>query len=236
MRGRYARGRKDVIQQPVRVLVVDDEQVIRQFVRTGLRYEGFEVHEAVDGREALTMAANLKPDVVVLDLMMPGLDGHEVCRRLRGRSDLGIIMLTAKDELADRVQGLDMGADDYLVKPFHFEELLSRIRSVLRRLRRPAAGTLVFGALTLDEARHEVSLDGRRLDLTPREFDLLQFLLRHPQQVFSRQVILDRVWGPDFYGGEANVNVCVAGLRTKLGPEGRDLVQTIRGVGFRLGP
>jgi DNA-binding response OmpR family regulator len=225
-----------VIQQPVKVLVVDDEQVIRQFLRTGLRYEGFEVHEAADGGEALRMAAHLRPDVVVLDLMMPGMDGFEVCRRLRGRSDLAIIMLTAKDELRDRVEGLDLGADDYLVKPFHFEELLSRIRSVLRRLNRPTASTLVFGPLTLDEARHEVSVAGSRTDLTPREFDLLRFLMRHPQQVFSRQVILDRVWGPDFLGGEANVNVCVAGLRTKLGAGARDLVQTVRGVGFRLSP
>jgi DNA-binding response OmpR family regulator len=224
-----------VIQQTVKVLVVDDDQVIRQFVRTGLRYEGFEVHEAADGREALTMAANLRPDLVVLDLMMPGVDGYEVCRRLRGRSELGIIMLTAKDDLRDRVEGLELGADDYLVKPFHFEELLSRIRSVLRRLHRPAAGTLAFGPLALDEARHEATVDGLRVELTPREFDLLRFLLRHPQQVFGRQVILDRVWGPDFYGGEANVNVCVAGLRSKLGPGARDLVQTVRGVGFRLG-
>jgi DNA-binding response OmpR family regulator len=223
-----------VVSQPVRVLVVDDEQVIRQFVRTGLRYEGFEVHEAADGREALRVAAHLKPDVVVLDVMMPGTDGHEVCRRLRGRSDLGIIMLTAKDELRDRVEGLELGADDYLVKPFHFEELLSRIHALLRRLNRPQAGALAFGPLALDEARHEASMNGRALDLTPREYDLLHFLLRHPQQVFSRQVILDRVWGPDFYGTEANVNVCIAGLRAKLGPEGRDLVQTVRGVGFRL--
>jgi DNA-binding response OmpR family regulator len=229
------RWRQNVV-QPVRVLVVDDEQVIRQFLRTGLRYEGFEVHEAADGREALRIAANLRPDLVVLDLLMPGVDGYEVCRRLRGRDDLGIIMLTAKDELRDRVDGLDLGADDYLVKPFHFEELLSRIRSVLRRLNRPSAMTLVVGPLALDEARHEVRLDGRAVDLTPREFDLLHFLMRHPQQVFSRQVILDRVWGPDFFGGEANVNVCVAGLRTKLGPEARDLVQTVRGIGFRLSP
>jgi DNA-binding response OmpR family regulator len=223
-----------VIQQAVKVLVVDDEHAIRQFLRTGLRYEGFEVHEAADGEEALRMAAHLRPDVVVLDLMMPGVDGYEVCRRLRGRPDLAIIMLTARDELRDRVEGLDGGADDYLVKPFHFEELLSRIRTVLRRLNRPAATTLALGPLTLDEPRHEVRVDGRVVDLTPREFDLLRFFMRHPQQVFDRQVILDRVWGPDFLGGESNVNVCVAGLRTKLGPEARELIETVRGVGFRL--
>jgi DNA-binding response OmpR family regulator len=223
-----------VIQQHAKVLVVDDELVIRQFLKTGLKYEGFEVLEAGDGDEALALAANFEPDVVVLDLMMPGTDGFEVCRRLRGRPGMGIIMLTARDALADRTQGLDGGADDYLVKPFHFEELLSRIRSVLRRLDRPFARTLEFGPLQMDEARHEVAVEGQRLDLTLREYDLLRFLLRHPGQVFGRQTILDRVWGPDFLGGEGNVNVCVAGLRAKLGEE-RELIQTVRGVGFRLG-
>lgn len=223
-----------MIQQRARVLVVDDDLVIRQFLRTGLRYEGFEVQEAEDGDGALRLAANFEPDVVVLDLMMPGTDGFEVCRRLRGRLDLGIVMLTAKEALADRTLGLDSGADDYIVKPFHFEELLSRIRSLLRRLARPMASPLQFGPLSVDDARHEVTVDGRRVELTPREYDLLRFLLQHPHQVFSRQTIIDRVWGPDFLGGENNVNVCIAGLRPKLGPEARDLIQTVRGVGFRL--
>jgi DNA-binding response OmpR family regulator len=223
-----------VLQQRARVLVVDDDLVIRQFVRTGLRYEGFEVVEAEDGDEALRLAASFVPNVVVLDLMMPGTDGFEVCRRLRGRPDLGIIMLTAKEALADRTLGLDSGADDYLIKPFHFEELLSRIRSLLRRLDGPLSPTLQFGPLLMDDARHEVTVDGHGVELTPREYDLLRFLLRSPRQVFSRQTIIDRVWGPDFLGSEANVNVCVAGLRSKLGAEGRDLVETVRGVGFRL--
>ena len=224
------------MQQPVKVLVVDDEPLIRQFLTTGLRYEGYEVHEAREGSEALTLAAHFQPDIVILDLVMPGTDGYEVCRRLRGRPDLGIILLTAKDELQDRVRGLDLGADDYLVKPFEFDELLSRIRATLRRLNKPGLQTLVAGPLSLDEARHEAQLDGRALDLTPREFDLLRFLIRHPQQVFSRQVILDRVWGADFLGGEGNVDVCVASLRGKLGPEHRAMLQTVRSVGFRLLP
>jgi DNA-binding response OmpR family regulator len=223
-----------VIQQRAKVLVVDDELVIREFLKTGLRYVGFDVAEAKDGDEALRLAASFDPDVVVLDLMMPGTDGFEVCRRLRGRPDLGIIVLTARDELADRTLGLDGGADDYIVKPFHFEELLSRIRSLLRRLDRPHATVLTFGPLQMDEARHEVTLNDRPLDLTLREYELLGFLLRHPRQVFGRQTILDRVWGPDFMGGEGNVNVCVVGLRAKLGEEGRGLIQTVRGVGFRL--
>jgi len=220
----------------VKVLVVDDELLIRQFLTTGLRYEGYEVLEAKDGSEALTLATRFQPDIVILDLVMPGTDGYEVCRRLRGRPDVGILMLTAKDELQDRVQGLDLGADDYLVKPFEFEELLSRIRANLRRLNKPGLQTLVAGPLTLDEARHQAQLDGHFLDLTPREFDLLRFLIRHPQQVFSRQVILDRVWGADFLGGEGNVDVCIASLRSKLGPEHRGMLQTVRSVGFRLSP
>jgi DNA-binding response OmpR family regulator len=224
------------VKHPVKVLVVDDELLIRQFLTTGLRYEGYEVLEASDGGEALKLATRFEPDVVVLDLMMPGTDGYEVCRRLRGRPDLGIVMLTARDELEDRVRGLDLGADDYLVKPFEFEELLSRIRATLRRLNRAVLETLVAGPLTLDEARHQVTVDGRPLDLTPREFDLLRFLMRHPAQVFGRQVILDRVWGADFVGGEGNVDVCIASLRAKVGPEHRRMLQTVRGVGFRLSP
>ena len=224
------------VQQPVKVLVVDDELLIRQFLTTGLRYEGYEVLEAKDGSEALTLASRFQPDIVILDLVMPGTDGYEVCRRLRGRPDLAILMLTAKDELQDRVQGLDLGADDYLVKPFEFEELLSRIRASLRRLNRPGLQTLVAGPLAIDEARHQAQLDGDLLELTPREFDLLRFLVRHPQQVFSRQVILDRVWGADFLGGEGNVDVCIASLRSKLGPEHRAMLQTVRSVGFRLSP
>ncbi|HKA10945.1 MAG TPA: response regulator transcription factor [Candidatus Dormibacteraeota bacterium] len=229
-------SRETAVQQPVKVLVVDDELLIRQFLTTGLRYEGYEVQEAKDGSEALTLAARFQPDIVILDLVMPGTDGYEVCRRLRGRPDLGIVMLTAKDELHDRIQGLDMGADDYLVKPFEFDELLSRIRANLRRLNKPGLRMLAAGPLTMDEARHQVRLDGRILDLTPREFDLLRFLIRHPQQVFSRQVILDRVWGPDFLGGEGNVDVCIASLRSKLGPGHRAVLQTVRSVGFRLSP
>lgn len=223
-----------MLEQRPRVLVVDDDPVIQQFLRTGLKYEGFEVLDAEDGDGALRLAGTFQPHVVVLDVMLPGTDGFEVCRRLRGRPDVGIIMLTAKEALEDRTRGLDGGADDYLVKPFHFEELLSRIRSLLRRLGRPLLETLQYGSLSMDEARHEVTVDGRRVDLTPKEYELLRLLLRHPHQVLSRQTILDRVWGPGFLGSEANVNVCVAGLRSRLGPEGRELVQTVRGFGFRL--
>jgi len=219
---------------PPRVLIVDDEPTIVNFLRTGLRYEGFEIAEAHDGGEALEIAARFHPDVVILDLMMPGMDGYQLCRRLRGNPQMGILMLTAKDEVQDRIHGLDLGADDYLVKPFDFDELLSRIRALLRRLKPTLAEVLVSGPLTLDSHLHKVTFEGRQLDLTAREFDLLKLLMQHPRHVLSRQVILDRVWGFNFYGSDNNVEVYVGYLRSKLGDQGRQLIETVRGMGYRL--
>ncbi len=218
----------------VRVLVVDDEPLIVNFLRTGLRYEGYEVAEAADGNEGLRVAERFKPDLVILDIMLPGIDGHELCRRLRGNPDLGILMLTARDEVSDRVLGLDLGADDYLVKPFDFDELLSRMRAVLRRLRAPLATRLVAGALALDVERREASLEGEPIDLTAREFDLLKLFMTHPRQVLTRRTILDQVWGMDFYGGDNNVEVYIGYLRAKLGDHDRRLIRTVRGIGYRL--
>ena len=218
----------------VKVLVVDDEPMMVNFLRTGLRYEGFEVLGADSGSGALELAKTFRPDLVILDLMMPRIDGYEVCRQLRGDPDLGIIMVTAKDETSDRVLGLDLGADDYLVKPFDFDELLSRMRAVLRRLKTSLAETLVCGPLTLDTKRRSLHFEGSEIAVTGREFDLMLFFMSHPRQVLGRQLILDRVWGSDFYGGEANVEVYVGYLRSKLGDSGRALIQTIRGVGYQL--
>ncbi|MHB8508294.1 MAG: response regulator transcription factor [Candidatus Dormibacteria bacterium] len=218
----------------VKVLVVDDDPMIVSFLRTGLRYEGFVVAEARDGAEALQVAAEFKPDLVVLDLMMPGIDGYEVCRRLRGDPHLGILMLTAKDEVQDRVAGLDLGADDYIVKPFDFDELLSRMQAILRRLRPEASTHLVAGPITVDVATRRVQVEEVVVDLTGREFDLLVLLMRQPGQVFSRQTILDRVWGTSFYGGETNVEVYIGYLRHKLGAHGPKLIRTVRGIGYRL--
>jgi two-component system response regulator MprA len=224
-----------VSSRPIKILVVDDEPMIRNFLRTGLRYEGFEVAEAGDGSEALEMASTFRPDLVILDVMMPRLDGHEVARRLRGDPDLGILMLTARDEVSDRIQGLDLGADDYLVKPFDFDELLSRLRAILRRLRPTWGQNLEAGPVRLDLALHQAFLSGRPLELTAREFDLLKLFVQHPKQALSRQTILDRVWGGDFFGGENNVEVYVGYLRRKLGARAR-LIQTVRGVGYRFVP
>ena len=216
-----------------RVLVVDDEQGIVDFLKLGLQYEGYEVRSASDGKEALMVISEFKPDLVVLDINMPRMDGYEVCRTVQG-ADMGILILSARDGLEDRLKGLDVGADDYLVKPFHFEELLARARAVLRR-RRPTNGeVLKVGLLTLNDGTREVHLGDRAVELTTREFDLLKLLMQHPNQVLARDRILDQVWGYNFYGDENNVEVYVRYLRQKLDDEDRQLIQTVRGVGYRI--
>jgi DNA-binding response OmpR family regulator len=216
-----------------RVLVVDDEQGIVDFLKLGLQYEGYEVRTAADGKEALIAISEFKPDLVVLDINMPRMDGYEVCRTVQG-ADMGILILSARDGLDDRLKGLDVGADDYLVKPFHFEELLARARAVLRR-RRPTTGeVLTVGNLTLNDGSREVRVGDRPVELTAREFDLLKLLMQHPNQVLPRERILDQVWGYNFYGDENNVEVYIRYLRQKLGDEDRQLIQTVRGVGYRI--
>jgi two-component system, OmpR family, response regulator MprA len=221
---------------PQRILIIEDETEIANYLRRGLAYEGFAVEIAGDGLTALAMARERMPDVVVLDLMLPGLDGMEVAQRLRAGSSVPIIMLTARDSVADRVAGLERGADDYLVKPFAFEELLARIRVQLRRRQRDDQPTqLHYGALTMDTAAHETHIGGRRVELTAKEYELLELFMRHPQQVLTREVIYDRVWGYDF-GGESNIiEVYVRYLRQKLESAGEPrLIHTVRGVGYIL--
>jgi DNA-binding response OmpR family regulator len=218
-----------------RVLVVDDEQGIVDFLRLGLQYEGYEVQSAPDGKAALIAISDFKPDLVILDIAMPRMDGYEVCRAVQG-ADMGILILSANDGLEDRLKGLEVGADDYLVKPFHFEELLARAKAILRR-RRPTAGeTLQVGGLTLNDGTRQVHLAERLVELTTREFDLLKLLMQHPNQVLPREKILDQVWGYNFYGDENNVEVYIRYLRQKLGDEDRRLIQTVRGVGYRIAP
>jgi len=221
---------------PQRILIVEDEAEIADYLRRGLTYEGFAVEVAGDGPAALTAAREHLPDVVVLDLMLPGLDGMEVAQRLRAGSNTPIIMLTARDSVADRVAGLERGADDYLVKPFAFEELLARIRVQLRRHHAQDTGEVLrFGSLTVDLAAHEVRLGERRVDFTAKEFELLELFMRHPRQVLTRDQLYDRIWGYDF-GGESNViEVYVRALRQKLELAGAPrLIHTLRGVGYVL--
>ncbi|MFN8514494.1 MAG: response regulator transcription factor [Chloroflexia bacterium] len=197
----------------VRALVVDDEATILEFLGMGLGYEGFQVESAMDGPSALAVADRFRPDVVILDVMLPGLDGIEVCRRLRTKGDIAIIMLTAKGEVDDRIVGLDAGADDYLPKPFRFQELLARIRAVLRRRDIVLHRVLKAGDVTLDRGTREVLRAGRPVDLTPREFDLLDLLLAHPGQVFPRETILNRLWGYTFVGDSNVIDVHISTLR-----------------------
>ena len=216
-----------------RVLVVDDEETILEFVELGLRYEGFQVELAGDGPAALAAFERRRPDLVILDLNLPGLDGLEVCRRLRQRSDVPIVMLTARGDVDERVEGLEAGADDYLPKPFKFKELLARVRAVLRR-RLPVERLLRFGELVLNRDTREVLVDGRPAVLTPREFDLLEVFMLHPRQVLSREQLLDRIWGIDYLGDGNLIEVHISALRDKLGDQERRLIRTVRGVGYAL--
>ncbi|MFN2452552.1 MAG: response regulator transcription factor [Candidatus Dormibacteria bacterium] len=219
-----------------RILVVDDEPSITDFVALGLRHEGFDVRTAPDGRIALRLVDEFKPQVVVLDLMMPRVDGWELCRQLAGDRNRGIIILSARDETTDRIQGLELGADDYLVKPFDFGELLARIRAVLRRRRPDLSRVVQAGDLRIDTATREVALGERAVELSVREFDLLHFLAVNADQVLPRQRLLDEVWGYNFFGDENNVEVYIRYLRNKLGDRDHARIQTVRGVGYRLRP
>lgn len=236
-------------QQKLKVLVIDDELNIIEFIKLGLGYEGFQVESAMDGPQGLAAAQRIAPDIVILDLMMPGMDGLEVCRRLRTNpttQDVPVLMLTAKDEVNDRVTGLNSGADDYLVKPFDFVELLARIKAILRRQRRIRGGEnaadgnesqlLQFGDLHLNMATREVTRSGRLIELTATEYNLLHLFMSHPRQVLDRQTILNRVWGYDFLGETNIIEVYVRYLREKIedSPSAPRLIQTVRGVGYVL--
>ena len=216
------------------VLVVDDDPNIRSVVSRGLRFEGYDVRLAGDGPEALRSARAMPPDVIVLDVMLPDMDGLEVCRRLRRGLTAPILMLTARDAVPDRVAGLDSGADDYLVKPFDFDELLARIRALLRRSIPQSEEVLAFADLRLDTGTREAYRAHRRIELTTREYELLALLLRHPRQVLTRDQILERVWGDTEVDSNA-IEVHIARLRDKLEAEGEArLIQTVRGAGYTL--
>jgi len=218
-----------------RILIIEDDEGIVRVLKRALTYEGYQVDTALDGENGLHLARDHRPDLVILDLMLPGMDGIEVCQRLRSGGNLPILMLTAKDAVQDRVQGLDAGADDYMTKPFELDELLARIRALLRRTQLERAPVLSFADLTLDTSTRQASRKGRLISLTAKEYDLLELFLRHPRQVLTREMIFDRIWGYDF-GGESNVlDVYIRYLRQKLesGGEAR-LIHTVRGVGYVL--
>jgi two-component system, OmpR family, response regulator MprA len=218
-----------------RILVVDDDPEIVRLLRRGLIYEGYTIDTAADGNQALSAARDNPPDLVILDVMMPGMNGIEVCRRLRQASSVPILLLTAKGAVTDKVAGLDSGADDYLVKPFDFNELVARVRALLRRRTEPGGDVLRFSNLTMDMAAHEVHWGEQPIELSSKEFDLLELFMRHPRQVLTRETLYDRIWGYDF-GGESNIlDVYIRYLRAKLEPfSAARLIQTVRGVGYVL--
>jgi DNA-binding response OmpR family regulator len=219
------------------ILLVEDEVKLARFVELELSYEGYQVSVAYDGLTALTAARKLHPDLIILDWMLPGLSGLEICRRLRSTGDkVPIVLLTAKDEVTDRVAGLDAGADDYVVKPFSVEELLARVRAHLRRNQEAdAADILEFEDLSLNRRTREVFRGKRLIDLTAKEFDLLEYLLAHPRQVITRDRILEEVWGYDFMGDSNIIEVYVRYLRLKLEANNeKRLIQTVRSVGYAL--
>ena len=216
-----------------RVLVVDDEPAITDFIKIGLSREGFEVETAGDGRAALSVVDRFAPDVVVLDVMMPRMDGIALTRELAGDPRRGLVILSARDDTEDRIRGLDLGADDYLGKPFEFGELLARVRSVLRRRQPDQAAVVRAGPLELDRNTRRVCRAGQGVEVTAREFDLLAYLMEHQGEV-TRDRLLNAVWGLAFYGDENNLEVYVHYLRLKLGDTDRLLIQTVRGVGYRL--
>ncbi|HEY9288251.1 MAG TPA: response regulator transcription factor [Candidatus Dormibacteraeota bacterium] len=217
-----------------RVLLIDDDPKIVSLLQRGLAFEGFEVTTAPDGTDGLNAARTTRPQLVLLDIAMPEPDGFEVCRRLRLATDVPVIMLTARDDVADKVSALNLGADDYVAKPFAFDELLARIRAVLRR-HQDGDEPLTYLDLVVDPRTREAQRAGRVIDLTGREFDLLLFFMRHPRQVLTRQQLIDRVWGFDESPETNALDVHIGHLRQKLeGADGTRLIQTIRGIGYAL--
>jgi len=223
----------------VKILVVDDERAVRDSLRRALELEGYDIELAVDGSEALsrlTENGDSQPDVVILDVLMPGIDGLEVCRRLRRNGNrVPVLMLTARDEIENRVGGLDAGADDYVTKPFALEELLARVRALLRRASESSEEVLRFADLELDPGTREVRRGGERIELTRTEFALLELFMRNPRQVLTRSIIFERVWGYDFGFASNSLDVYIGYLRrkTEAGDKPR-LIQTVRGVGYAL--
>ncbi|CAH1211409.1 Alkaline phosphatase synthesis transcriptional regulatory protein PhoP [Paenibacillus plantiphilus] len=219
-----------------RILVVDDEQSIAGAIAYAFRREGYTVEIAYDGEEALRKAASFKPSVMVLDVMMPKLNGYDVCRKLDNRGAMGIIMLTVKNDIVDKIIGLELGADDYMTKPFDLRELVARVKALFRRLEnRPEEGLLhvQIGAVQINIPNRTVLLEENILELTPKEFDLLALLAAHPERVYTRDELLDIVWSIDYAGGTRTVDIHMQRLRKKLGEPHQNLLQTVYGVGYK---
>ncbi|RKP56177.1 DNA-binding response regulator [Cohnella endophytica] len=218
-----------------RILVADDEPGIANPISYAFRREGYEVDTVYDGQAALDSALSFRPHVIVLDVMMPKLTGYEVCRKLENRSDMGIILLTVKNDIVDKIVGLEMGADDYMTKPFDMRELIARVKALLRRLEKkdPEMDTLKVGPLIVQLKLRTVTADNEPVELTPKEFDLLALLLAHPSRVYTRDELLDAVWGLEYAAGTRTVDIHMQRLRKKLGQSGQRYLQTVFGVGYK---
>jgi Response regulators consisting of a CheY-like receiver domain and a winged-helix DNA-binding domain len=218
----------------IKILLVDDEPNILQFLEMGLQNEGFDVQTAQDGMTGVTLAKQFQPHIIILDVMMPGMDGFEVCRMLKKTENVAIIMLTAKDEVEDRVKGLTLGADDYVMKPFSFEELLARIHARIRNQFPNLVGEVVIGGFQIDDRRKEIQYQQRVLELSTTEYELLKYMVLNQGLVLSKAKILDKVWGYDFGGDENIVEVYIRSLREKLNDKEHRLIRTLRGAGYRV--
>lgn len=218
-----------------RVLVVDDEESIRDLLEIGLSHRGFDIRTCPDAETALEIVGSFRPHAAIVDVMLPGEDGFQLSRRLRQYPDLYILLLTARDAIPDRIQGLNGGADDYIVKPFDFDELVARLNAGLRRVRRDEDAVIRFSSLVMDDASHRVTLDQEPVVLTAKEYELLRYLLLNPGIVLSKAQILQHVWGYDYPGDDNLVEVHISSLRDKLQDRKKQLIQTVRGFGYRLG-
>lgn len=218
----------------IRILVVDDEEDIVRFLKMGLENEGFVVYTALNGNDAVSMANLLKPQIIILDIMLPGMDGYEVCSKIRKSIKTSIIMLTAKDEIDDKVRGLNLGADDYMVKPFSFRELLARINARLRNTFPELTGKMIVGDFEINDLAHEISYKKKLLPLSPTEYNLLRYLLLNNGLVLSKQTIMEKIWGMSYNGDDNIVEVYIRYLREKMGDRDHTIIRTIRGVGYKV--
>lgn len=220
-----------------KILVIEDEKTIAEAIAYALRREGYEVETIHDGEQAARRLNETRPDAIILDVMLPGLDGYGILKKLQDKGRLGVIMLTAKEDIVNKVLGLELGADDYMTKPFDMRELLARLKSLLRRIQ--AAGEkaepdiLSLGGVTIHIGKRTVVAGERKLELTPKEFDLMALLASNPERVYTREQLLDSVWGMDYFGGTRTVDIHIQRLRKKLGPDYGETLQTVHGIGYK---
>ncbi|WP_017211140.1 response regulator transcription factor [Clostridium beijerinckii] len=222
------------VRDPITILIVDDEKSIVDFIKMGLEAEGYLVYEAYDGNQAIEIASKITPNIVILDIMLPGMDGYEVCSIIKKSIKTSVIMLTALDEVDDKVKGLDIGADDYMAKPFSFKELLARINARIRNSFPELSDITNIGNFKVDDKAHEITYREKVLDLPPTQYNLLSFLLMNSGIVLSKSLILEKVWGYDFNGEDNIVEVYIRYLRDKIGDKDHNIIKTVRGVGYKM--